>query len=132
MAPPPSFLLKEEAAWPQVVHSNEVSNAERKRIKKSAATIGCSSISAAVEMKDSGESATEVKSSIFSAAEDLIKRLTSRYSSLPQAVRSVAWLFRLKQMLRMQSTLGTSTPAEKGTIDGKEYNAALLTLIRLA
>ena len=128
----PSFLLKEETAWRQVAHSNEVSDAERERIKESAATIGCSSVSAAVEMKDSDESATEVNSSIYSAAEDPLKRLTFRYSSLPQAVRSVSWLLRLKQMLRMRSTLGTSTPAEKGPINGKEYNAALLILIRLA
>ena len=93
--------MKEETAWPQVAHSNEVSNAERERIEESAATIGCSSVSVAVEMKGSGKSATEVKSSLYSAAEDPLKRLTSRYSSLPQAVRSVAWLLRLKQMLRM-------------------------------
>ena len=127
-----SFLLKEETAWPQVAHSNEVSNAERKRINESAATIGCSSVSAAVEMKYSGKSATQVKSSIYSATEDSLKRLFSRYSSLPQTVRSVEWHLRLKQMLRMRSTLGTSMPAEKGPINGKEYNAALLTLIRLA
>ena len=124
--------MKEETAWPQVAHSNEVYDAERERIKESAVTIDCSSVSAAVEMKDSGKSATEVTSSIYSAAEDPLKRLTSRYSSLPQAVRSVAWLLRLKQMLRMRSTLGTSTPVAKGPINGKEYNAAFLTLIRLA
>ena len=99
----PSFLLKEETAWPQVAHSNEVSNAERERIKESAATISCSSISAAVEMKDSDESSTDIECSIYSAAEEPPKRLASRYSSLPQAVRSVALLLPQRQMLRMRS-----------------------------
>ena len=119
----PSFLLQDESTWPKA--EPEVLNGDEEINSTATATVdhpsGC--------LDQDGNCCTH--STIGDGEQDPLWRLTNCYSTLRTAVKSVAWLLRMKTFWRNRAAhVDWSFPLNP--IGGKEFEDALLTLIRLS
>jgi len=64
--------------------------------------------------------------------ETILERLIEQYSSLPHAVRSAAWLLRIKACLRKRIQGKERPLLDLGPVTSQEYDEALISLIRIA
>ena len=119
----PSFLLQDKSTWPKA--KPEVLNGDDETNPTAAATVdhpsGC--------FDQGGICCTRF--TIGDEEQDPLWRLTNCYSTLRTAVKSVAWLLRMKTFWHHRAIrVGWSFPMNP--VGGKEFDDALLSLIRLS
>ena len=120
----PDFLLKDEALWP-LSSENDMTSNETSTVCGTEDSLmrQCSHIVTA-------QVSTPPASDSFSVPE-VIVRITTKFSVLSRAIKSTVWLLRAKRFLqgRVQDK-ATPSPVNQ-SIGAKEYDDALLILIRL-
>ena len=115
----PTFLFQDESNWPAA------NRPTTKRIDGLTAATSVDSIDDDI-LHDNKDSL-----SLPITKQDVLHRIIERYSILSDAVRTSAWLLRLKQLLKCRAKGLTLPSIANEPIDSKEFDAALLALIRL-
>ena len=115
----PTFLFQDESNWPA---------ANRSSTKKVDGLIAATSVDS---IDDDVQHDNKNSLNLPITKQDVLHRIIERYSLLFDAVRTSAWLLRLKQLLKCRAKGLTLPSIANEPIDSKEFDAALLALIRL-
>ena len=120
----PEFLLKNEPLWP-------LSNFNPESVPESAAVIDEEDAS-----KRQGSQSLALTAQISPTMDSehvptVLVRLTTKFSALRRAVKSTVWLLRSKQFLLKRLKDKTVPPPVNDSIGAKEFDNALLALIRI-
>ena len=115
----PTFLFQDESNWPA---------ANRPTTKR---VDGLTAATSADSIDDDIQYDNKDSLSLPITKQDVLHRIIERYSILSDAVRTSAWLLRLKQLLKCRAKGLTLPSIANEPINSKEFDAALLALIRL-
>ena len=115
----PTFLFQDESNWPAA------NRPTTKRIDGLTAATSVDSIDDDIQHDNKDSLSLPI------TKQDVLHRIIERYSILSDAVRTSAWLLRLKQLLKCRAKGLTLPSIANEPIDSKEFDAALLALIRL-
>ena len=128
----PEFLFKNESLWPSRDNRNLYFN-EDYNCKLPFSSDDPAHTSDYVETEDLPNLtiAAAVKNTPHDTGSDILARLTTRFSTLSSAVKAVACILRLKDLSHKRAE-GTDSAFNLLPIGGKEFERALLILIRLS
>ena len=115
----PTFLFQDESNWPAA------NRPTTKRVDGLTAATSVDSIDDDIQHDNKDSLSLPI------TKQDVLHRIIERYSILSDAVRTSAWLLRLKQLLKSRAKGLTLPSIANESIDSKEFDAALLALIRL-
>ena len=127
----PEFLFMDESLWPSRDRNlNCIENGNHKLPLCSGDPAHSSDY---VEPEDPSNLtiAASVKNTQPDTDPDILVCLTARFSTLPRAVKAVAWILRLKNVLHNRAK-GIAGASNLSPIGGEEFKSALLVLIRLS
>ena len=127
----PEFLFMDESLWPSRDRNlNCIENGNHKLPLCSGDPAYSSDY---VEPEDplNLTIAASVKNTQPDTDPDILVCLTARFSTLPRAVKAVAWILRLKNVLHNRAK-GIACASNLSPIGGEEFKSALLVLIRLS
>ena len=127
----PEFLFMDESLWPSRDRNlNCIENGNHKLPPCSGDPAHSSDY---VEPEDPSNLtiAASVKNTQPDTDPDILVCLTARFSTLPRAVKAVAWILRLKNVLHNRAK-GIACASNLSPIGGEEFKSALLVLIRLS
>ena len=115
----PTFLFQDESNWPAA------NRPTTKRIDGLTAATSVDSIDDDIQHDNKDSLSLPI------TKQDVLHRIIERYSILSDAVRTSAWLLRLKQLLKCRAKGLTLPSIANEPINSKEFDAALLALIHL-
>ena len=127
----PEFLFMDESLWPSRDRNlNCIENGNHKLPLCSGDPAHSSDY---VEPEDPSNLtiAASVKNTQPDTDPDILVCLTARFSPFPRAVKAVAWILRLKNVLHNRAK-GIACASNLSLIGGEEFKSALLVLIRLS
>ena len=115
----PTFLFQDESNWPAA------NRPTTKRVDGLTAATSVDSIHDDIQHDNKDNLGLSI------TKQDVLHRIIEQYSILSDAVRTSAWLLRLKQLLKCRAKRLTLPSIANEPIDSKEFDAAFLALIRL-